>query len=120
MKKKAIIFDFNDTLRDASSGKINKKTLEKAVKSEKHEHLIVLSGETPDKKFSTKKWLKGHGLGKAELDVRPAHNNESDSKEKAHILNTLISRQFTVDKAYDDKKSNRKMFERHGIDAKKP
>ena len=119
-KKKAIIFDFNDTLRDKESGKTNKKTLKKAVNAEKREHLIVLSGESPDKKAKTKNWLKSHDLGKAELEVRPAGNTEPDDKEKEHMLNAYISRQFKVNTAYDDKKSNRKMFKRHGIDAKNP
>jgi len=119
VKKKAVIFDFNDTLRDAGSGKPNKHVLKKAEKDAKKEQVIVLSGEDPSKKSGTKSWLKKHGLGSAELDVRPEGNTEPDYREKAHMLNDKISKQFKVTKAYDDKAKNVKMFEKHGIKAKK-
>lgn len=119
-KEKAVIFDFNNTLRKKGNGALKKKIVKKALKDEKKEHVIVLSGEDASKKKSTEKWLKKHGLGKAQLDVRPAGNTESDSREKAHMLDAHISRQFKVEKAYDDKKANRKMFKHHGIDAKNP
>lgn len=115
-KKKAVIFDFNDTLAK-KSGKPKKHVLKKAIKDEGKEHVIVLSSEEHNKKNGTEEWLRGHGLGKAELDVRPTGNKEDDSREKAHELNK-ISRQFDVVKAYDDKEKNVKMFKRHGIQAK--
>jgi len=118
-KEKAVIFDFNGTLKK-DSGKPIKHMVKKARKDENKEHLIVLTAEGERKKGATEAWLKKEGLGKAELDVRPAGDNESDPKEKAHELSTKISRQFKVKKAYDDKKENRKMFEEHGIKAKKP
>lgn len=117
-KEKAVIFDFNDTLRKESSGKPKKHVLKKAIKDEKKEHLIVLTAEPHSKKGETESWLRSHGLGKAELDVRPTGLTESDSREKAHELNTKISKQFDVVKAYDDKKENVKMFKHHGIKAK--
>ena len=115
-KEKAVIFDLNNTLRK-ESGKPKKHILKKALKDEKKEHVIVLSAESYDKKNGTEKWLSGHGLGKAELDVRPTGNKENDSREKAHELNH-ISKQFHVVKAYDDKEANVKMFKKHGIKAK--
>ena len=117
-KEKAVIFDFNDTLRKESSGKPKKHVLKKAIKDEKKEHLIVLTAEPHSKKGETESWLRSHGLGKAELDVRPTGLAESDSREKAHELNTKISKQFDVVKAYDDKEKNVEMFKHHGIKAK--
>jgi len=118
-KKNAVVFDFNDTLRDKGSGKPNKKVLKKALKDEKKEQVIVLSGEPESKKAGTETWLKKHGLGEAELHVRPEHNTEPDYREKAHVLNKELSKQFKVKKAYDDKSENVKMFKKHGIKAKK-
>jgi FMN phosphatase YigB (HAD superfamily) len=118
-KNKAVIFDFNGTLKRAN-GKPVKRMLKKALKDEKKEHVIVLSGESHEKKDKTEEWLKKEGLGKAELDVRPTGVSESDPREKARELNDHISRQFNVKKAYDDKKANREMFRAHGIKAKKP
>lgn len=117
-KKKAVIFDFNGTLAK-KSGKPVKRMVKKALKDEKKEHVIILTGEDRSKVPATKKWLKKEGLGKTELDVRPEHNNESDYREKAHMLDAHISKQFKVKKAYDDKRANVKMFKEHGIDAKK-
>ena len=118
-KKNAVIFDFNDTLRDKKSGKPNKHVLKKALKDEKEKEVIVLSGESSSKKAGTENWLKDHGLGEAELYVRPEHNTEPDYREKAHILNEKLSKQFKIKKAYDDKSKNVKMFKKHGIKAKK-
>lgn len=78
-----------------------------------------MSGEPPNKKAGTERWLKKHGLGKAELDVRQTGNDEIDYREKAHELNEHISKQFKVKEAYDDKSENVKMFKKHGIKAKK-
>jgi len=116
-KEKAVIFDLNSTLRK-ESGEPKKHVLSKAEKDEKKEHVIVLTSEPYRKKDETKKWLKEHGLGKAELDVRPTGVNESDPREKARELDNHISKQFDVVKAYDDKPANVKMFKKHGIKAK--
>lgn len=118
-KQKAVIYDFNDTLRKESSGNPRKHILKKAIKDEKKEHVIVLTAEPASKKSETESWLRSHGLGKAELDVRPAGVTGGDSSEKAHELTDKISKQFDVVKAYDDKKKNVKMFKAHGIKAKK-
>ena len=115
-KEKAVIFDFNNTLTK-NSGKPKKHVLKKALKDEKKEHVIVLTAEPHNKKDKTENWLRGHGLSKAELDVRPTGNKEDDSREKAHELNH-ISKQFDVVKAYDDKEKNVKMFKNHGIKTK--
>jgi FMN phosphatase YigB (HAD superfamily) len=116
-KEKAVIFDFNNTLRK-DSGKPKKHVLKKALKDEKKEHVVILTSEPHSKEHKTEEWLRGHGLGKAELDIRPTGNKEDDSREKAHELNAHISKQFDVVKAYDDKEENIKMFKKHGIKAK--
>jgi FMN phosphatase YigB (HAD superfamily) len=117
-KEKAVIFDFNGTLRKEGSNKPRKNVLKKAIKAEKKEHVIVLTAEPKSKKDETEYWLKSHGLGKIKLDVRPTGLTESDSREKAHEFDTKISKQFDVIKAYDDKKENVNMFKKHGVRAK--
>ena len=59
-------------------------------KDEKEKEVIVLSGESSSKKAGTENWLKDHGLGEAELYVRPEHNTEPDYREKSHILNEKL------------------------------
>ena len=117
-KRKAVIFDLNNTLRK-ESGKPRHDVLKKAQKEAKEEQVIVLSGES-NKDFSqARDWLNNHHLTDAKLDMRPETDHSHDDSEKEHLLEKHISRQFKVTKAYDDKKSNVKMFKKHGIKAKK-
>ena len=117
MKKKAVIFDLNSTLRK-KNGKPRHHVLKKAEKESKKEQVIVLSGE-PDKDYpEARSWLNKHNLANANLDMRPSTDHSHDESEKEHILENHISRQFKVSKAYDDKSANVKMFKKHGINAK--
>ena len=114
--KKAAIFDLNNTLRK-KSGAPRHEILKKAEKDEKKEKVVVLSGETVKDRDEAKDWLDEHHLKDADLYMRPKHERANDEVEKEKILNK-ISRQFKINKAYDDKYANVKMFKEHGIKAK--
>jgi FMN phosphatase YigB (HAD superfamily) len=117
-KKDAVVFDLNNTLRK-KSGEPRRHILDKAKKDIKKEKVIIISGESSKDQNEARSWLDTHGLKNAELDMRPKGDTESDDNEKAGILGRMVSRQFTVKKAYDDKPKNVKMFKAHGIKAKK-
>jgi hypothetical protein len=117
-KKDAVVFDLNNTLRK-KSGEPRHHILDKAQKDIKKENVVVISGESSKDQSEARSWLDTHGLKKAKLDMRPQGDTESDDREKAGILDRMVSRQFKVKKAYDDKSSNVKMFKNHGIKAKK-
>ena len=117
-KRKAVIFDLNNTLRK-KSGKPRHHILDKAKKDEKKEEVVVLSTEPEKGRNEARSWLNTHGLNKAELKMRPKGDIDHDEKVKANILSKDVSRQFKVNEAYDDKKANVNMFKNHGIKAKK-
>jgi phosphoglycolate phosphatase-like HAD superfamily hydrolase len=116
--KKAVVFDLNKTLRK-KSGKPRHDILKKAKKAEDKESVIVISGESDKDRKEARGWLDSHGLDEAQLEMRPNGDTEHDDKVKERILTDKVSRQFKVKKAYDDKPANVKMFEEHGIKAKK-
>ena len=115
-KEKAVIFDLNSTLRK-ESGEPKKHILKKAEKDEKKEKVIILSGEQAKDYSDARSWLDEHHLNRAELKMRPKGEVAHDEVEKEHLL-SHVSRQFKVEKAYDDKPANVKMFKKHGIKAK--
>jgi FMN phosphatase YigB (HAD superfamily) len=117
-KSKAVIFDLNNTLRK-KSGEPRQKILNKAQKDSKKENVIIMSGETDKDRPKAENWLKEHDVDYAKLEMRPSGDSEPDEKVKADLLTKDVSRQFKVNKAYDDKSSNVKMFKKHGIKAKK-
>ena len=117
-KRKAVIFDLNNTLRN-KNGNPRKHILNKAKKDEKYEEVVILSTEQAKKHNEARSWLDSHGLKDAELKMRPKGAVEHDEKVKADILSKDVSRQFKVNEAYDDKKANVNMFKNHGIKAKK-
>ena len=115
-KEKAVIFDLNSTLRK-ESGEPKKHVLSKAEKDEKKEKVVILSGEQAKDYSDARSWLDEHHLNRAELKMRPKGEAAHDEVEKEHLL-SHVSRQFKVEKAYDDKPANVKMFKKHGIKAK--
>jgi hypothetical protein len=50
--------------------------------------------------------------------MRPTDNKKKDQVVKRELLEEDILPKFDVSKAYDDRKKNRQMFEKLGIDAK--
>ena len=117
MKKKAVVFDLNKTLRK-ESGKPHQHILKKAKKDKDKETVLVISGESVQNHDEAREWLDEHHLKNAQLYMRPKGEKAHDEIEKAKILDK-VSRQFEIKKAYDDKPENVKMYKAKGIKAKR-
>jgi FMN phosphatase YigB (HAD superfamily) len=117
MKKKAVVFDLNKTLRKGS-GEPRQHILKKAKKDKDKEAVLVISGETDKDRGEAREWLDEHHLKDAQLYMRPKGERAHDDVEKAKILDK-VSRQFKIKKAYDDKPENVEMYREKGIKAKR-
>lgn len=92
------------------------KKLKKANK--RGDNVVILTARSAHYRDETKKWLASHGIHYDALVMRPTDNKQPDKKVKRELLEEDILPKFDVKKAYDDRKKNRKMFEKLGIDAK--
>jgi hypothetical protein len=81
-------------------------------------NVVILTARSAHYRDETKKWLASKGIHYDALVMRPTDNAEKDKKVKRELLEEDILPKFDVKKAYDDRKKNRKMFEKLGIDAK--
>ena len=97
------IEDMVDKVRDANSEGNN---------------VVILTARSAHYRDETKKWLASNGIDYDALVMRPVGNTDKDKKVKRTLLEEDILPKFDVKKAYDDRKKNRKMFEKLGIDAK--
>lgn len=137
-KKKAVVFDLDNTLVDIKDEEAHhksrhesfaqeaerapeiKKNVDKFKKDAKKENVVILTARSDAYRPETEDWLKEHDVKPDKLVMRPKDDTiSSDSKLKHRLLDKDISPQFKVKKAYDDKSKNVKMFEKHGIKAKK-
>lgn len=84
------------------------------------ENVVILTARSAHYRPETQTWLRKNNVPYDALLMRPTDNTEKDKKVKREIMEEDILPKFNVDKAYDDRKKNRKMFEKLGIDAKKP
>jgi uncharacterized membrane protein len=82
------------------------------------DNVVILTARSAHYRDETKKWLASNGIEYDALIMRPTDNLDSDKKVKRNLLEEDILPKFDVKKAVDDKKKNRKMFEKLGIDAK--
>jgi uncharacterized HAD superfamily protein len=82
------------------------------------DNVVILTARSAHYRDETKKWLASNGIDYDALVMRPTDNKDSDKKVKCNLLEEDILPKFDVKKAYDDKKKNRKMFEKLGINAK--
>jgi hypothetical protein len=91
------------------------------VRDAKHDgkSVVILTARSAHYREETKKWLHKNQIPYDALIMRPTDNKESDKSVKRELLEEDILPKFDVDKAYDDKKKNVKMFKKLGIDAKK-
>lgn len=92
------------------------KKLKKA--NQEGDNVVILTARSAEYRDETKKWLASNGITYDALVMRPVGNKEVDKKVKRELLEEDILPQFDVKKAYDDKKKNRKMFDKLGIKAK--
>lgn len=81
-------------------------------------NVVILTARSAHYRDETKKWLASNGIDYDALVMRPTDNKDKDAKVKRSLLEEDILPKFDVKKAYDDRKKNRKMFEKLGIDAK--
>lgn len=136
-RHKAVIFDLDGTLADtqdpdakhkikddgframAQSADPNDYIVEKAKKAKaKGNDVVVLTARSAHYRADTVRWLNEHGIPYDSLVMRPKDDARKDRVVKEALLKEDVLPQFDVSKAWDDKKKNRKMYEKHGIDAK--
>lgn len=98
---------------------VNTNILDKMKKArESGDNVVILTARSAHYREETKKWLHKNEIPYDALVMRPTDNKEKDQKVKRELLEEDILPKFDVKKAYDDRKKNRKMFEKLGIDAK--
>jgi len=110
-----------DFAREALEVGVNEDILEKMKKADKNgENIVILTARSAHYRDETKKWLHKNHIPYDSLVMRPTDElTKKDSKIKRELLEEDILPDYDVKKAYDDRKKNRKMFEKLGIDAKK-
>jgi hypothetical protein len=82
------------------------------------DNVVILTARSAHYREETKKWLHKNNIPYDALVMRPTDNKEKDQKVKRELLEEDILPKFDVKKAYDDRKKNRKMFDKLGIKAK--
>lgn len=80
--------------------------------------VVILTARSAHYRDETKKWLSKNGIPYDALIMRPTDDKDKDAKVKRELLEEDILPKFDVKKAYDDRKKNRKMFSKLGIEAK--
>jgi phosphoglycolate phosphatase-like HAD superfamily hydrolase len=85
---------------------------------ERGEAVVILTARSAHYREETKRWLHKNHIPYDALVMRPTDNKAKDQKVKRELLEEDILPRFDVEKAYDDRKRNRKMFAKLGIDAK--
>jgi phosphoglycolate phosphatase-like HAD superfamily hydrolase len=85
---------------------------------DKGDNVVILTARSAHYREETKRWLSKNEIPYDALVMRPTDNKEKDAKVKRELLEEDILPKFDVKKAYDDRKKNRKMFDKLGIKAK--
>jgi uncharacterized HAD superfamily protein len=140
-RRDAVVFDLDGTLAETMTfekhhkGKNGKnenfanearevETRDKIVKKlrefkDEGEAVVILTARSAHYRSETKAWLHKNNIPYDALIMRPTDDTKQKDKSlKRELLEEDILPKFDVKKAYDDKKKNRKMFEKLGIDAK--
>jgi len=139
-RTKTVLFDLDGTIADemkyekhhkAKNGKhplfakealevdVNEDIVDKMKKVKANgEDVIILTARSAHYRSETKQWLHKNHIPYDSLVMRPTDDKEKDKKVKKELLEEDILPRFNVVEAYDDKKKNRKMFEKLGIKAK--
>ncbi|CAB4124072.1 Protein of unknown function DUF2410 [uncultured Caudovirales phage] len=137
-RNKTVVFDLDGTLADdmkyekhhkvrhegfakeALNVNTNEDIVNKLRKAKTSgNNVVILTARSAHYRDETKKWLHKNEIPYDALVMRPTDNTEKDKKVKRELLEEDILPKFNVDKAYDDKKKNVKMFDKLGIDAKR-
>jgi phosphoglycolate phosphatase-like HAD superfamily hydrolase len=108
-----------DFAREALHVGTNTNIVDKLKDAKKDgDNIVILTARSAHYRDETKKWLASNGIDYDALVMRPTDNKESDKSLKRELLEEDILPRFDVKEAYDDKKKNRKMFDKLGIKAK--
>lgn len=136
-RHKAVIFDLDGTLADtndpeakhkkkddgframARTAAPNEDMVEKAKKAKQRgEDIVVLTARSAHYRSDTVRWLNENGVPYDSLIMRPTDDDRKDKVVKQDLLREDVLPHFDPVKAFDDKKKNRKMYEKNGINAK--
>lgn len=136
-RHEAVIFDLDGTLADtndpeahhkrdhdgframARSAEVNEDMVEKVKKAKKDgKDIVILTARSAHYRNDTARWLNEKGISYDSLVMRPTDDQRKDKVVKEALLREDVLPHFDVNKAYDDKKKNRKMYEKNGINAK--
>jgi uncharacterized HAD superfamily protein len=109
-----------DFAKEALEVGVNKDIVKKMRKAKASgDAVVILTARSAYYRDETKKWLHKNEIPYDALVMRPTDDSkQSDKGLKKELLEEDILPKFDVEKAYDDKKKNRKMFAKHGITAK--
>jgi uncharacterized HAD superfamily protein len=108
-----------DFAKEALNVGVNEDILKKMEKAKAAgKNVVIMTARSAHYRPETKVWLQKNHIPHDALVMRPTDNKDKDKEVKRNLLEEDILPKFDVDKAYDDKKKNRKMFEKLGIDAK--
>lgn len=108
-----------DFAKEALEVGVNDNIVDKIHKAKTEGHdVVILTARSAHYRDETKKWLHKNEIPYDALVMRPTDNKDADKKVKRDLLEEDILPKFDVKKAYDDKKKNRKMFEKLGVTAK--
>ena len=137
-RKRAVIFDLDGTLADtmkyekhhkhhhpkfakeALKVDIIDKNVDKLKKKAEDNQIVILTARSAHYKDETKTWLDKHDIPYDKLVMRPSDDSKTPDQDiKAQLLRSDILPEYKVEKAYDDRKKNIKMFKKHDIPAKK-
>lgn len=102
----------------AKEAAVNKDMREKVRDAAKDGNVVIMTARSAHYRDITKKWLHENDIPYDALIMRPTDNVTSDKKVKRELLEEDVLPKFDVEKAYDDKSKNRKMFKKLGIETK--
>ena len=100
---------------------VNKNIVKKMREArQKGDNVVILTARSAHYRPETLKWLHKNEIPYDSIVMRPTDDSKQKDKNlKRELLEEDILPKFDVREAYDDKKKNRKMFEKLGIEAKK-
>ena len=111
-KPKAVIYDVDKTLTKKNVAKNARKDSAKGKK------VLVVTSRPETQRKSTERFLKENKIPADKVLMRPKKNDKKDAKVKKALYEKDIKGKYAVEKAYDDKHSNVKMFRKEGIKTK--
>ena len=111
-KPKAVIYDVDKTLTKKNVAKNARKDAKKGKK------VLVVTSRPETQRKDTEQFLKENKIPADKVLMRPKNNGKKDSKVKKSLYKKNIKGKYDVEKAYDDKHSNVKMFRKEGINTK--